>query len=70
MICPICGEKMTINHPDNVYGINPQTKRRANMHLYCYSVALEDLIGEPSTNPKFKNKFDEFMEFMQTKGDQ
>jgi hypothetical protein len=61
MKCAICGDIMIIDHPDNIYDRNPETFRFAWMHFLCYRETFEQLKHEPTQNPIYNNKQDEFL---------
>ncbi len=39
-------------HPETVYGLNPQTFRLGVMHWFCFTVAYENLETEEAKNPQ------------------
>jgi hypothetical protein len=57
--CALCKDGLDTEHPLSVYGINPETFRKAWMHFDCYHVACETALETPSTNPIYENRFDE-----------
>ncbi len=61
MRCALCREQLDPEHPETTYDRNPQTFRKAWMHNFCFSIALEDLKHEkPSTNV-YQSKLDEYL---------
>lgn len=61
MNCAICKDKLEVDHPNNIYDVNPITYRKAWMHFDCYCMALDDLKDEKSQHTDFDSRYDEYI---------
>lgn len=46
--------------------INPTTFRKGKFHLYCFELNLEESMELKSKNKKYQNRFDEYIDFINT----
>lgn len=61
MICRLCKTRADEEHPDTVYGLNPETFRQAIMHWWCFVSAYESLEGAEANEPTaFEDRQDEY----------
>lgn len=65
MICKLCNQSLDTEHPDSVYGVNPETFRKAWMHWFCFLSSYESLEGQESTDINFFDRQDQYDEFAQ-----
>lgn len=58
--CALCKQRLDPDSPFSVYGRNPLTNREAWMHDLCAISAYDELSNQPSSDPKYKDKQDEY----------
>ncbi len=61
MKCAICKDKLDEEHPNSTYGVNPESFRKAWMHLRCFINAFDILRNTPSKCYDFDNRLDEYI---------
>lgn len=62
MRCTLCKDWLDADSPYSVYTRNPLTWRHGWMHGLCFQHALELLKGDCSSDPQYKNRYDEYIQ--------
>lgn len=65
MICRLCGELLDTEHPDSIYGVNPESFKKAWMHWFCFLSSYESLKGQETKNVNYLDRQDEYNNFTQ-----